>query len=316
MLCVYYRLIDKEAAYLNKVIGGYDATRVIRTSYVDEVNRLIVNNQLVSIEGPKGCGKTFTCAQVYYELAQRSSCLFLSMKSFQCHFCWKCLMSIMSKDEEVCFSTAIWVKLFEDFPRPLYLFVDLSLISDDFDDNVFSVLLSTANALYNDCESRIVLSLSSGTRHILNSNNRKNTQLLSSLISYCEPIYLQGFTESEAKFYLNLFESRLEFDQLYRVTSTNPLLLRISLRQETVHDVELQIETMINAFLLSNFHIDASNSLTLRDYILKKEFSKCIDFAYLACHHGELNDKDEPIYKSTLLAKCHLTLVEEKIYGH
>ena len=46
--------------------------------------------------------------------------------------------------------------------------------------------------------------------------------------------------------------------------------------------------------------------------MVKKELSKCTDFAYLACRCGELNGEDEQFHAKTFLAKHHLTLVEEK----
>lgn len=82
MLCVYYSLEDKEADYLNSVIVGYDVTKVIWTSHVDEVKDLLKSKHFISIEGLKGCGKSFTCAQVYYELAQSISFYIIFSRSF------------------------------------------------------------------------------------------------------------------------------------------------------------------------------------------------------------------------------------------
>jgi len=46
MLCVYYRK-DEEVDYLNSVIVGYDATKVIQTSYVDKVKDLLEHNHFI-----------------------------------------------------------------------------------------------------------------------------------------------------------------------------------------------------------------------------------------------------------------------------
>ena len=164
---------------------------------------------------------------VYYELAQSYNCIFLSTKSIRDPFCWKHLISIMSKKNEACFRVfpkedevnTIWMECFQNFPRPLYLFVDLSMISEDFTSSSSSStlkLLGTANILYTDHSCRVVFSLSSGTRHILDSKNKKSWQDLSTLLSYCEPIYVLGFTEYEAKHYLEVFESQsLKFHEVY-----------------------------------------------------------------------------------------------------
>ena len=200
----------------------------------------------------------------------------------------------MSEKNKACFSAkeandTIWMECFQNFPRPLYLFVHLSSISEDFtiSSSTLALLLRTAIDLYNDHDSRIALSLSSGTGHILNSKNKRSQQGLSSLLSYCEPIYVLSFTEYEAKHYLEVFESSLKFCEVYPLTCTNPLLLRTCLTIKKVHDLESQLETVKTSFLFNNFRIDTSNSITLRDYIFKKEFSKCTDFAYLACQHGD-----------------------------
>jgi len=57
-------LEDEEADYLNSVIVGYDANKVIRTSYVDEVKDMLTRKRFISIEGPKGCGKTYMCTSI------------------------------------------------------------------------------------------------------------------------------------------------------------------------------------------------------------------------------------------------------------
>jgi len=64
MLCVYYRLEDEKADYLNSVIVRYDTNKVIWTSYVDEVKDMLTRKRFISIEGPKGCGKTYMYASI------------------------------------------------------------------------------------------------------------------------------------------------------------------------------------------------------------------------------------------------------------
>jgi len=124
----------------------------------------------------------------------------------------------MSKKNIACFSAfpkeavdTIWMECFKNFPRPLHLLVALSSISEDFTISTLTLMLGTAIDLYNDYDSRMVLSLSIGTRHILHSTNIRSQQTLSSLISYCQQIHVLGFTEHKAKHYLEVFESSLKF---------------------------------------------------------------------------------------------------------
>ena len=215
MLCVYYRLPlpelpgtlrdfaeDKLAKctefpfcdYLKSVTNGSYVYPIVKTSNIAKLIEVVNKNQFISIEGPKGSGKTILCATVYQMLAtdKNFNCIFLTSKSFnlQAPSCRDYFNEFLKKHSdifgEVTLDTLKTGKLVMSSgaliqtlihkvlaAKALHVFIDISMFTQkaehDFMQRMQSLIEIVSSFLSTD-NSRLLISISSGARHVIHVN--------------------------------------------------------------------------------------------------------------------------------------------------
>ena len=342
MLCVYCRvefrdlpsytddnevetlLIQKKGLhmdYLRLVTSGYYQHPIKVTSNIIDLIETWKKEPAVSIEGPKGSGKTTLCATLYQMLADDKNfddifltCESLNLDDSHCsqyfgdlfarhkHLFEDNLNEILNEPTTYAHVSKILTRVSSS--KAFRVFVDLSLFTgmEQADlVNFLNIVISLSGKPH-----RMLISVSSGIRH-LTHGNKVIREKLNNILKLCHSFYITGFTKTEAQEYFTNDEVR--FEDVYPFTGTNPHLLSLVNKITSISLVESTVTSCVKTYMKDNLGLDR-NSGKLENHLKTQELRDTLKFSYCACRHGELNETEEHEYTQTWLAKHHLAVVE------
>lgn len=191
--------------------------------------------------------------------------------------------------------------------KPLHVFIDLSLFTTPPEGCNFNQFMEMVGLLCGNENHRILISASSGIRHVTNCG-KSIMEKLGNILKTCEPFYVTGFTEKEAKKYFT--NNQVSFEDVYPFTGTNPYLLSSVNKVKPISLVEQTVSSKIKFYMSTNLGLE-KDSDKLIDYFKTQELHDTLKFSYCACRRGQLDDTEEYQYQQTWLAKHHLAVVED-----
>lgn len=333
MLCVCYRVVkrpqDKElqALFCTKTELHYDylyeATNynyvypLVVTSHVGTLkDKLLSTNENVSVEGPKGCGKTVLCAMLYQLLQDdKFNNLYLTMFSFDFTnpVIRQYFVDFIEKHEHFVVSKHLTSTDFNDVKRKLYeisrnvdlrVFADMSLFAPAHTPATKIGQLFGTIALLRPYQ--LVLATSSGVRH-MTDYGKVEQERLTNILKSCTAFHIAGFTEEEAKDFCS--ESRLPLEDVYPFTGYNPFLLSNTRTASSLSMVKSTVKSLVSKYITTNLAFLSSND-KIKQYLQTQDLRGTLQFSYLACWRSPLSDAEEKSFQETWLAKHDLAVIE------
>ena len=337
MLCICYRIESPvvkrpqeeqlQALFCTKAELHYDylyeATNynyvypLVVTSHVGTLkDKLLSTNVNVSVEGPKGCGKTILCTMLYQLLQDdKFTNLYLSMNSFDFTnpVIRQYFVGFIEKHERFVDSKHLTSTDFNDVKQKLYeisckvdlrVFADMSLFAPA------NTPVAKINQLFGTIALlrpyQLVLATSSGVRHMTDYGKVEQERLMNILKS-CVTFYIAGFTEEEAKDFCS--KSCLPLEDVYPYTGYNPYLLSHIRNASLSSTVKSTVKSLVSKYITTNLAFLSSND-KIKQYLQTQDLRGTLQFSYLACWRAPLSDAEEESFQETWLAKHHLAVIE------
>ena len=112
-------------------------------------------------------------------------------------------------------------------------------------------LIEIASSFLSTDNSRLLISISSGARHVIHVNKAEKDMMNTwdNIMKRCRRFTTIGFTYDEAKRYFT--NKDIEFDDIYPLTGTNPLLLSENLEAENLGSAEGIVNTRVDNLNIS-----------------------------------------------------------------
>lgn len=309
--------ITKEVrSYINSTSGVY-FRNIILTSNFTEVTKMCEKHTHVVIQGPKGCGKTYTLLVLFTLcLIKGKTCVFLSSQSFNKLSYFHDLFESKLKKENPttmdelrdgekgldALQTGLQrlCKKYED----LMIFADLS----NFDTKDFknAHLLQTLISLNAFC-SRVILSVSSGVDVCRNDEYEKYLKFFDGRVKF-----VTGFTTEEAAKYLEKRRCCWTLNQIRHISGTNPFMLSlISDRANfSISEYEGIVDTKVRYAMQKHVSGLVNNVRSIEEYFKKVEMLECADFIYLANRQDKLHPDQQSQYEKSWLHQHMLTVLD------
>ena len=311
------------SAYLRHTVNEYLQYPVF-TSNFNTVTEKCKEERHVSLEGPKGCGKTFIVVVMFILFwVNKKPCLFLSPKSFEQNESCKTYFRAVVDANYVCgddnkrlildqldnynIKEAVDI-LIRTFPnkKHLMIFADLSLVHSMDKAHLLIDILKQYGFM-----ARILLSLSSGIRHYTNLDHTKVETLHKFLVQFHGINITTGFTDDEASKYIEKRKFQFTLNQVRHISGTNPFLLSLIRDSDTIDTYQSTLDTYFKRVLITNLKCLGLNVNTIEEYFLNEEMLKCRLFAYYAIREDSLTGTEIAKYEHTWLRKYNLTVLDK-----
>ena len=263
-----------------KAVRGFSTQdQRLHTSSFKKVTTACKEHKLVTLVGPKGCGKTFLAVAMFVIFSKFIDCLLLSANAFDkrytsAHY-FKTFVNhhlptgirvhIHEKLDENLFLGVQEIIL--KFKNPLFLFVDLSLIKSEHSSIYLLkiIMLAKRKPLVT-----VLTAVSSGGLN-LSGNKILETNLL--CLSEGVSIVFTGFTNKEAAQYVEKCGSPFTYEEVKHVSGTNPLLLLLIPKHGScstvslLHEYKRQVSHIVDNFIQDNFAVLKKNPETVENFI-------------------------------------------------
>ena len=306
---------SKDLSYLKTVTNGcYTGTDILFPyATLKKILDLWKNELYLTLEGPKGCGKTVLCAILYQMMAssEQNTSVFLSLKSFEISRTSQYFddfdFGLDKKDEKYIYKT---IQNIAKTEKPLFVFLDLSLVQDS-NLNQFSEFLSAVQELESNETVRFLLSISSGGRHPNNLDmGASNLQRYENILKKFQTVCINGFTKQQAKLCFESTNKNLTFEQVYPFTGCNPLLLCLVAKSVNLNQVTSCVSTKVENFMTWNLKL-LKEGPGLVDHLMKQRLGETVQLAYMACREAPVDCQMEAKFMNSWLGKHHLAIVED-----
>ena len=308
---------------------------ILITQDILETANKIKSNGVVSIRGPKGCGKSFSTIILFIYLLEKKRCLYLSSRSFDnpytktyfSDFLEKCkemlkndesLPNLFASDDNKLL-TANVVKLIELFSRnhDLHLFIDFAdIASYQQKPDRLDALMDCACVFSLGKLSKII-SFPSEISQIRNKVPsikwllQSQVDRLDRIASVSQKIsHITGYTSKEVNLFVEAKigrDTHLKLEEIQAISGVNPLLLSLLDTNDSITEYSEKVKGEMIQFLRVNLHLKQEAS-SVEEFLVSQNWDCCQKFIHYASRGEKLTDNEYSDFQDTWMYHNKVTV--------
>ena len=308
-------LMEDEVLYNYISVAGLInvCEKYIVTDVFEQLTSKIESENMIILRGPKGCGKSLSLITLLNHIRLQKNVLYITantLKLYKNVIVKRYFKNILKTElpQSLCdFANFFLYDFVSNFCKKntLYLLIDFcSLGSVEAD--IFDLMVKFSRMEGGNLHK--VVALSSGEGHDVQEKSYREE--ISKLHGIGNPVvlYVDGFSETEAKEYIKQHNPHLRLDGVSSHCGTNPLLLSTWIMAEKGKAIA-NTKEIVKRFVENNLHFGDSTQLVLD----LDRFRACKKYCGLALWEIQLTSKEVHDYHTTWLSQHNVLILKDNV---